>query len=452
MEKLFGTDGIRGVANKYPITVDVITKIGKALAYLFKRDDGKPLFVIGKDTRISCSMLENALSAGICSMGGNVYLMGIIPTPGVAFMTRKQKAHAGIVISASHNPFEDNGIKIFSNDGYKLSPETEKQIEDLIIDKKNSFFVNNLPRPEDLGEAFRKPDSLNSYAKFLKNCFPKELNVKGMKIVLDCSNGATYRVAPKVFRELGATVYSIHNRPDGMNINLRCGSQYTADLADMVVKKGAHIGMAFDGDGDRMIAVDEKGNILSGNQILLLCAHTLKKEGKLRNNTVVTTVMSNIGLDIALREMGINHIKSDVGDRNVLRDMVTHGSSVGGEDSGHLIFLDYHTSGDGIISGLQLLSAMAKEEKPLSEMSEIIAIYPQTLINVDVKNKPDISSLPEVTQAIADVEKALGPKGRVLVRHSGTQQICRVMIEGPTQETTDSYCKMIADVVKRTIG
>lgn len=451
MGKLFGTDGVRGLANEYPMTAEMALNIGRAIAHLFNRKGHTSKIIIGKDTRLSGYMLENALISGVCSMGADAYLLNVLPTPGIAFMTRGQKADAGVVISASHNPFKDNGIKIFSGNGFKLSLEKEKQIEELILNNNHSI-DDYLPEPKDLGKAFRLNDAVDLYTLFLKDTFPKVLSMRGMKIALDCANGATYRVAPKVFRELGAEVFSIHANPDGLNINSNCGSQHPEDLANAVIKYGAEIGMAFDGDGDRVIAVDEKGNTITGNQILLIYSNTLKKEGKLKNNTVVTTIMSNLGLDIALKERGINHVKSDVGDRYVLKDMLARDSVIGGEDSGHLIFLDYHTTGDGILSGLQLISSMLKEKKPLSELAAMMTIYPQVLINVDVRSKPDISSLPEVAGVIAEVEKELGEKGRVLVRYSGTQQMCRVMVEGPTKEATDAYCNKIADVVKKTIG
>jgi phosphoglucosamine mutase len=451
MGKLFGTDGVRGLANEYPMTAEMSLNIGRAVAHLFKRKDHTSKIIIGKDTRLSGYMLENALISGVCSMGADAYLLNVLPTPGIAFMTRGQKADAGVVISASHNPFKDNGIKIFSGNGFKLSLEKESQIEELILNN-NHAIDDCLPEPKDLGRAFRLNDAVDLYTLFLRDTFPKELSMRGMKIALDCANGATYRVAPKVFSELGAEVFSIHANPDGLNINSNCGSQHPEDLANAVIKYGAEIGMAFDGDGDRVIAVDEKGNTITGNQILLIYSNTLKKEGKLKNNTVVTTIMSNLGLDIALKERGINHVKSDVGDRNVLKDMLARDSVIGGEDSGHLIFLDYHTTGDGILSGLQLISSMLKEKKPLSELAAMMTIYPQVLINVDVRSKPNISNLPEVAGVIAEVEKELGEKGRVLIRYSGTQQMCRVMVEGPTTEATDAYCKKIADVVKKTIG
>lgn len=451
MGKLFGTDGVRGLANEYPMTAEMALNIGRAIAHLFNRKGHTSKIIIGKDTRLSGYMLENALISGVCSMGADAYLLNVLPTPGIAFMTLGQKADAGVVISASHNPFKDNGIKIFSGNGFKLSLEKEKQIEELILNN-NHAIDDCLPEPKDLGKAFRLNDAVDLYTLFLRDTFPKELSMRGMKIALDCANGATYRVAPKVFRELGAEVFSIHANPDGLNINSNCGSQHPEDLANAVIKYGAEIGMAFDGDGDRVIAVDEKGNTITGNQILLIYSNTLKKEGKLKNNTVVTTIMSNLGLDIALKERGINHVKSDVGDRYVLKDMLARDSVIGGEDSGHLIFLDYHTTGDGILSGLQLISSMLKEKKPLSELAAMMTIYPQVLINVDVRSKPDISSLPEVAGVIAEVEKELGEKGRVLVRYSGTQQMCRVMVEGPTKEATDAYCNKIADVVKKTIG
>lgn len=447
--RLFGTDGIRGVANSQPMTAETALQVGRAVAHLFRRDEHKAKVIIGKDTRISGYMLEEAMVAGICSMGGEAYLIGPLPTPGIAFITQTQRADAGIVISASHNPYQDNGIKIFSGNGFKLPDEKEDEIEDLILSQK---LENYLPKPKDLGKAFRMEDAEGRYIVFLQSSFPKELSMEGMKIVLDCANGATYKVAPHVFWELGADIHAIHVEPNGLNINQNCGSQYPEDLAASVVKERAAIGLSFDGDGDRLIAVDEEGNIITGDQIIAICAQNLKKEGKLKNNIVVTTVMSNSGFCTALKEMNIEHVKSKVGDRYVLEDMLAKGAIIGGEDSGHIIFLDHHSTGDAIISGLQLIAAMLKEKKSLSELAKLITINPQVLINVEVKQKPDIDTLPAVKNAIAEVERMLGDNGRVLVRYSGTQQMCRVMVEGPKKEMTEQYCKLIADKVKESIA
>jgi phosphoglucosamine mutase len=447
-KKLFGTDGIRGIANTYPMTAEVALNIGRAVAHLFKKEKHRTKIIIGKDTRISGYMLEEAIVSGICSMGADAYIMGPLPTPGVSFMALSQRADAGIVISASHNPYHDNGIKIFSGDGFKLPDEREKEIE--------NFFFNDheehLPDPENLGKAYRIEDAEGRYIVFLKNTFPRDVSMEGMKIVLDCANGATYKVAPHVFWELGADIHTIHNEPNGLNINDECGSQYTKDLSKNVLKEKAAIGMAFDGDGDRIIVVDEKGNTLTGDQIVAICANTLKKENRLKNNTVVTTIMSNKGLSNFFKSMGIKHLRADVGDRYVLEEMLKTGSAIGGEDSGHIIFLDHHTSGDGIVSGLQLVATMLKENKPLSELAKMVTIYPQVLINVKVKTKPEISKIPEIVEIIEKTEKELGDNGRVLVRYSGTEQICRIMVEGPDEETTKIYCKNISKVVKKLLN
>ena len=449
MGRLFGTDGVRGVANEYPMTAEMALDIGRATAHLFKRKGHIPRIIVGKDTRVSGYMLENALVSGICSMGVNALLVGVLPTPGIAFATSSMRADAGIVISASHNPFQDNGIKIFSSEGFKLPDEKELEIEELI-------FSNNMhrlhPSPRELGKAYRVDDARGRYIVFLKNTFPREYTLEGTRVVLDCAHGATYRVAPETFFELGADVTSLFDQPNGENINANCGSQHPKTLAKEVVKDKADVGFSFDGDGDRVIAVDEKGSLLTGDQIMALCAKNMKKQGKLANNLIVSTVMSNIGLSMALKELGIQQRITSVGDRYVLEEMRATGVSLGGEDSGHVIFLEHHTTGDGIITALQVLAAMKKEQKPLSELAQVMKVFPQKLINVEVKTKPELSAIPEIGDAVRDVEEQLGDKGRVLVRYSGTQPMCRVMVEGPTKETTDAYCKGIADVVKKNIG
>jgi len=449
MGKLFGTDGIRGEANRYPMNAEIAFGVGQAVAHLFKKNGHRAHVIIGKDTRISGYMLESSLEAGITSMGGYPYLVGVLPTPGIAFVTQSMRADAGIVISASHNPFQDNGLKIFGGSGFKLTDEEEDTIEDLILNRKLSDF---LPQASQMGKAARMNDVNGRYIVFLKNAFPRNLTMEGMKIVLDTANGATYKVAPDAFTELGADVEVIHNTPNGININDRCGSQHTQDLRKRVVESGAAIGLAFDGDGDRLIAVDEKGNEITGDQILIICASILKKEGKLKNDLLVSTVMSNLGLRLACKKYGFSHHASKVGDRYVLEDMLRLGSVIGGEEAGHMIFLDHHTTGDGIIAAMQVVAAMVKEGRPLSELARMMDIFPQELINVDVKSKPEIDTVPRLVEAITQVEKELGDEGRVLVRYSGTQNMCRVMVEGPSAAVTEKYCKQIADVVKNEIG
>ena len=449
MGKLFGTDGVRGEANQYPMNAQIAFAIGQAVVYILKKGRARPRVVIGKDTRISGYMLESSLESGITSMGGNPYLLGVLPTPGIAFAAQSMRSDAGIVISASHNPYQDNGIKIFSGSGFKLSDEQEEAIEDLMLSNTLHELV---PPVRDMGQAFRLDDVNGRYIVFLKNTFPRDISIEGMKIVLDTANGATYKVAPAAFWELGAKIEVIHNSPNGININDKCGSQHTEDLRKKVVETGAAIGLAFDGDGDRLIAVDEKGREITGDQILLICANDLKTRGKLKNDLLVSTVMSNLGLRVACKKYGFKHHASKVGDRYVLEDMLKLGGVIGGEESGHMIFLDQHTTGDGIITALQLLAAMIRSGKALSELAKMMDIYPQKLINVDVKRKPEISSEPKIMEVIERVEGELGEEGRVLVRYSGTQNMCRVMVEGTSESVTTKYCEEIADIVKSVLG
>jgi phosphoglucosamine mutase len=449
MGELFGTDGVRGVANEYPMTAEMALNIGRATAHLFKRKGHTPRIIIGKDTRISGYMLENALVSGICSMGVNALLVGPLPTPGIAFTTNSMRADAGIVISASHNPFQDNGIKIFSHEGLKLPDEKELEIEKLIFSNKMHTLH---PSYSELGKASRIDDARGRYIVFLKNTFPKDYTLEGTRVILDCAHGATYRVAPETFFELGADVTSLFDEPNGENINDQCGSQHPETLAEAVIREKADVGFAFDGDGDRCITVDEKGSVLTGDQIMAICAKEMKKDGRLNKNLVVCTVMSNIGFGIALRELGIQQAVTKVGDRYVLEQMQAQGSVIGGEESGHIIFLDHHTTGDGIITALQVLAAMKKAQKPLSELAQVMKVFPQKLINVEVDSKPELSTIPEITQSIKDVEAQLADKGRVLVRYSGTQNMCRVMVEGPTEEETGRYCRHIVDVIRERLG
>jgi len=445
MGKLFGTDGIRGVANKYPITPDMAIQIGQATAYILKKRKHRSRIVIGKDTRLSGYMIESSLVSGICSMGTDIILVGPVPTPGIAFLTINLDADAGIVISASHNQYQDNGIKIFSKNGYKLNDEEELKIEELILSKKLPTLLTGA---ENLGRVFREEDASGRYIVFLKNSFPGNLDLEGMKIVLDCANGATYKVAPKLFKEMRAAIITLNVNPNGQNINLNCGSLYPEDLTKKVVETKADIGLAFDGDGDRLIAVDEKGNIVNGDKMIAICAKKLNEEGMLKNNTVVTTVMSNLGLSVAFKEMGIKNVTTKVGDRYVLEEMIKNGSVIGGENSGHVIFKEHQTTGDGILTALQLLSVMKKEKKSLSELSKIMKTFPQVLINVKVKRKAPLEEIPELKSIISEVEKELAGKGRVLVRYSGTQSVCRVMLEGPIKSDTEKLANKIAGVVE----
>lgn len=453
MGKLFGTDGVRDMANMGNMTAEQALEIGRAIAYVCKEyhkgSKTRPKIVIGKDTRLSGYMIENALTAGICSVGVDVLLLGPIPTPGVAFITKNMRADAGVVISASHNPYYDNGIKIFSRTGYKLPDEEEAKMEELI----NSHELREFRSTEDdIGKAKRIDDAIGRYIVFCKNTFPDGGTLDGMKIVLDCANGASYKVAPTIFSELGADVDAIHVSPNGMNINDNCGSQHTDDLKKEVLSKKADVGLAFDGDADRLIVVDEKGNELSGDQIIAICARQFKRRGLLKKNTVVATVMSNFGFFDAMKDLDIDVSVTGVGDRYVLERMLDEGLCLGGEASGHVIFHDHHSTGDGIIAALQLLSIMRETDKPLSELAKIMKIFPQKLINVDVKEKPPIDDIDELQAAIKAAEDELGDKGRVLIRYSGTQPMCRVMVEGPTNEMTTRIAKQLVDMVKLCIG
>mgnify|MGYP001190431944 CR=1 FL=1 len=449
MGRLFGTDGVRGVANINPMTAEMVLEIGRATAYTCKKNQHRRhRILIGKDTRVSGYMLENALTAGICSMGVDVLLVGPMPTPGIAFITRSMRADAGLVISASHNPYQDNGIKIFSDNGYKLPDAEENAIEELILSGR---IKDIRPTAGEVGKAKRIDDAAGRYIVFCKNSFPEELSLEGLKIVLDCANGATYKIAPTVFAELGAEVIAIHDKPDGTNINLNCGSQHTEDLKYKVLETQADVGLAFDGDGDRVIAVDNKGNELTGDHLLAICAKDLKTRGRLKNNLVVTTVMANFGLYRAFKQLGIDYVAAQVGDRYVLEAMKQKDAVIGGEASGHMIFLDHHTTGDGIISALQLLSVIQRAGRPLSELATVMSMTPQRLVNIDVNSKPPIETIPGITAAIKAAEDELQDQGRVLIRYSGTQSMCRVMVEGPTEEMTDRLVAMLAEAVRRCL-
>ncbi len=453
MGKLFGTDGVRGMANEGNMTAEIVLQIGRALAYTcteYHREKGtRPRIIIGKDTRLSGYMLENALTAGITSMGVDVLLLGPIPTPAVAFITQSMRADAGVMISASHNPYFDNGIKIFGRTGYKLPDEMEEEIEDLVLSGR----INNVRAlAKEVGKAKRIDDAMGRYIEFCKNTFPDDMTLDGMKVVLDCSHGATYKCAPLIFSELGADVTTIHAEPDGININDNCGSQHTQDLRTKVKGLKADIGLAFDGDGDRLIAVDETGAELTGDQIMAICAKAYKESGQLKNNRVVATVMSNVGFHAAMKELDVQVDVAGVGDRLVLELMKKNEALLGGEDSGHMIFLDCHTTGDGIVSALKLVNTLKQTGLKTSELAQVMTPFPQVLINLDVKEKPPIEEIPALMQAIADAEQELGDQGRVLIRYSGTQPMCRVMVEGPTEDQTRAIANRLVEVVKETIG
>lgn len=451
MKKLFGTDGVRGVANVYPMTTEMAMQIGRAAAHIFKKDGDtrRHRIVIGKDTRLSGYMIENALVAGICSMGVDVLLVGPLPTPGIANITSSMRADAGVVISASHNPFQDNGIKFFSRDGVKLPDATELAIEELIFSKNIDSFR---PIATEVGKAYRIDDAAGRYIVFLKNAFPKELDLAGMKIVLDCANGAAYKVAPAVFQELGAEVITLGNKPNGTNINAGCGSLYPDVISEAVRANGADLGIALDGDADRVIFVDEFGNEVDGDHIMAICATDLLKRRKLKKNTLVATVMSNMGLDIAIRNAGGKIVKTGVGDRYVVEEMFKNGYNFGGEQSGHLIFLDYNTTGDGIQSALQVLAIMRRKARRLSELAQVMTALPQVLVNVRVKKKKDITTFPEVAALIADIEGKLNDEGRILIRYSGTEPLLRIMIEGVDSEEIQAWAEEIAGLVRARIG
>jgi phosphoglucosamine mutase len=450
MKKLFGTDGVRGVANVYPMTTEMAMQLGRAAAYIFKGGrNRRHRIVIGKDTRLSGYMLESALIAGICSMGVDVLQVGPLPTPGIANITSSMRADAGVVISASHNAFQDNGIKFFSADGFKLPDEVELKIEQLIASKKIDALR---PTATEVGKAYRIEDAAGRYIVFLKNTFPQEMDLSGLKIVLDCANGAAYKVAPAVFEELGAEVITLGNKPNGTNINAGCGSLHPEVISEAVKQHRADIGIALDGDADRVIVCDEFGNEVDGDHIMAICATDMLRRKLLNKKTLVATVMSNMGLDIALRKAGGKIIKTDVGDRYVVEAMRKTGYNLGGEQSGHMIFLDYSTTGDGILSALQLLAVMRREEKTLSELADVMIALPQVLCNTRVREKMDIYSIAEVAAKIKDVEAKLGNEGRVLIRYSGTEPLLRVMIEGQDKYEITTWANEICDLVKKHIG
>lgn len=448
--KIFGTDGVRGRANRSPMTVEIALALGRAAGRMFRMRDGtKHRVVVGKDTRLSCYMYENALIAGLCSMGIDTLMVGPLPTPGVAFITRAYRADAGVVISASHNPFYDNGIKFFSSDGFKFPDEWEAEVEKMVF---NGNFEDALPADHDIGRNAKVVDADGRYIEFVKATFPRRRSLKNLKIVLDCANGAGYKVAPLVLRELDAQVFVYGNTPNGLNINSDCGSMHTETTQKGVIEHHADIGIALDGDADRVILVDEQARVVDGDTILAICARDMLAQGTLRNNRVVATVMSNLGFLKAMEALDIEVIKSQVGDRYVIQDMLKHDANLGGEQSGHAIFLDHNTTGDGLVCALQVLRIMLETDSKLSDLASFVQRYPQVCVNVKVKSKPPIESLSAVQDAIAKAEAALNKSGRILVRYSGTEMVCRVMVEGVEVKQVTQLAKSIAKAVESEIG
>ena len=447
--KLFGTDGVRGVANVYPMTGEVALQLGRALAYVIKTGPRRDRIVVGKDTRLSGYLLEYAITAGICSMGVDAMLLGPMPTPGVAFITSSMRADAGVVISASHNPYQDNGIKFFSGEGFKLPDELEARIEALMVHPE----VEEVrPTATDIGQAFRLDDARGRYISYLKSTFPRDLTLEGIKIVLDCAHGATYRVAPEVFGELGAELITIGVRPNGKNINHLCGSTHPEGVVKLVKRHKADLGLAFDGDGDRVIMVDHLGRVVDGDHILGICALDLNRRGLLKRKTVVGTVMSNLGLEVALRDQGLRLLRAPVGDRYVVEAMLQGGYILGGEQSGHLVFLTHSTTGDGILTALRLLAVMLRQDKPLAELAGFMETYPQVLLNLKVKERKDLAALPPARRALRRAEKRLGTRGRLLVRYSGTEPVLRIMAEGENRQEIQALAEELAENLGKILG
>lgn len=449
MARLFGTDGVRGEAN-VTLLPEMAYRLGRAATIYFgKESEEQPLIIIGRDTRISGEMFESALTAGICSAGGRAMLAGIIPTPAIAYLARKHKAKAGIVISASHNPFHDNGIKFFGGDGYKLPDSVEDELEAIVHQLETD---DNYPRPtaEHIGHIEYRTDLLNQYMEFVISTCKERF--EGIKVVLDCANGAAYEAMPKILRHLGATVKVIHALPNGTNINDGCGSTHLESLQKAVLENGADFGIAHDGDADRCLCVDEKGQIIDGDHILVMCAMDMMKDGKLPYNTVVTTVMANIGFHQAIKKAGGRAEITKVGDRYVLENMLKNGYKIGGEQSGHIIFTDFSTTGDGLITALQVLSSLKRSGRKASDLTALMTTYPQLLVNVKVATKEGWETNEAIKKAIAAGDEELGENGRILVRPSGTEPLIRVMAEGPDQEQLDRICHAIADIVKKEQG
>jgi phosphoglucosamine mutase len=448
--RLFGTDGVRGTANVHPMTAEVALALGQAAAHVFasSRREHRTRIIIGKDTRLSGYVFEDALAAGICSMGADVIQVGPMPTPGMAFLTVDMRCDAGVMISASHNPYRDNGIKFFSSDGFKLPDALEERIEALVA---SGELQAHRAAPDEIGQARRIEDETGRYVVFLKHTFPKDLSLEGLRIAIDCAHGAAYRVGPVVLRELGADVVPLGVEPNGRNINHDCGALHPEQVARAVRDSGAHAGIALDGDADRCVMVDERGEVVDGDALLALCAGDLVGRGGLRGGGVVATVMSNLGLEKALEAMGLSLVRTQVGDRYVVEAMRAGGYNLGGEQSGHILFLDHNTSGDGLMTALQTLAVMRRSERPLSELTAGFQRFPQALVNVAVREKRPLEELPEMMQTLRRVEAELEGRGRVLIRYSGTESKARVMVEGEDDARVNQYAHELAERLERCL-
>ncbi len=450
IRNLFGTDGIRGTANVHPMTPEIALALGRAIAHVFREREGeRKQILIGKDTRLSGYMFEDALAAGICSMGVNVIQVGPVPTPALAFLTRDMRCNAGVMITASHNPYQDNGIKFFAADGFKLPDAEEARIEGLI---SSGEAAKRKVAPEEIGQAQRIDDARGRYIVYLKNTFPRDLTLEGMRIVIDCANGAGYRVGPTVLRELGAEVFEFGCEPNGRNINDECGSLHPERAAAKVRELRADVGIALDGDADRVTVIDERGEILDGDALMWLCARAMQEKGVLAKSTVVATVMSNLGLERALESIGVGLVRTAVGDRYVVEAMREGGYNLGGEQSGHVLFLDHSTTGDGLMSALQILALRARSGTKLSQLFCGFERYPQVTVNVSVADKRPLEELPTLQEAIAEVEDELGNAGRVLIRYSGTELKARVMVEGRNETRVHEIANHLASRLKQALA
>lgn len=450
MKKLFGTDGIRGEANLPPMTPEIALQVGRAIAYLFRNSNGHvSRVIIGKDTRISGYLFESALTAGLCSMGAMVYLVGPLPTPGIAFLTRDMRADAGVVISASHNPYYDNGIKIFDHQGFKLPDELEEKIESLLEDVA---FQKVRALKTEIGRTMRIKDAIGRYAVHIKSAVPESINFEGLRIALDCANGACYQVGPLVFEELGAQVLKLGCEPNGININHGCGALYPEHMREVLLKNNLDLGIGLDGDGDRVVVIDDKGNIWDGDDLLAFFTLYLIEKGKLQNNIVVSTVMSNMGFERFLREKGVSLIRTPVGDRYVVQAMREKSALIGGETSGHIIFLDKSTTGDGLLCGVRLLSILCEKDRPLSSFYPLFEKYPQVLINIKVSKKIPVEEIPGLSETIKLLERDLRNLGRILIRPSGTEPKYRVMVEAEDENRAKSMAEELAEIIRRYCG
>jgi phosphoglucosamine mutase len=452
--QLFGTDGVRGTANQWPMTPDVVAKIGQAIGYVLQKSKSKsvafaPKVVIGKDTRLSGYMIEQALASGLNSMGVSVQLLGPMPTPGIGYLVRTMRASAGIVISASHNAYQDNGIKIFGPDGFKISASVEKEIESLVSEQD---FLSLLPPSRDIGRTKRIEDAQGRYIVYAKSTFPLEFTLDGLRIVLDTANGAAYKVAPAIFEELGAEVIQIGDSPNGTNINDKVGALYPAKLAETVAEYRADVGISLDGDADRLIMVDDKGSIVNGDHILGICALFMKNKGLLKKDTVVVTQMSNFGLEKKMIENGIKVVKTNVGDKYVVDEMRKEGYNLGGEQSGHIIFLDHTTTGDGCIAALSVLAVIKETGKRMSELNKLFEDVPQTLVNLRVKNQKDLNQIKGYKDLVQNIEQKLKGIGRLFIRFSGTEPVVRILVEGPDKLAINTYAEQIAQLLEKELS